>query len=142
LREWSEPSSGDATRLAGLDTLRALAIAFVFCHHYQLFVSGEPSFGWFGTVGWVGVDLFFVLSGYLIGHQLLAGASQGRTISLRGFWSLCVEEQFYLLLPLLLGLGLGTLTGPCWSSACWRSASCCGRSPASTTWTRSRIPCR
>jgi peptidoglycan/LPS O-acetylase OafA/YrhL len=149
-----------APRLPGLDTLRALAIAFVFAHHYQIFVSHEETFGWFGTVGWVGVDLFFVLSGYLIGHQLLAGVARGQRISLRGFWarrwlrtlpafwlvlaaywlwpaelggrtppplwrflsftqnvqlqpgtalshawSLCVEEQFYLVLPLLLLAG-------------------------------------
>ena len=58
-------------RLAGLDTLRALAIALVFMHHYQVFVSGQPTFGWASTGGWVGVDLFFVLSGFLIGSLLI-----------------------------------------------------------------------
>lgn len=148
-------------RLAGLDTLRALAIVLVFAHHYQVFVSGQATFGWASTVGWVGVDLFFVLSGYLIADQLLAGLVRGQRLSLRAFytrralrtlpvfwlvlaayflwpavmggrtppalwrfltftqnwllppgtayshaWSLCVEEQFYLVLPLVLLAGL------------------------------------
>lgn len=42
-------------RLARLDGIRGLAIIMVFAHHVVNF-----------TPGWVGVDLFFVLSGYLI----------------------------------------------------------------------------
>jgi peptidoglycan/LPS O-acetylase OafA/YrhL len=146
-------------RNAGLDTLRALAIVLVFTNHYMLFVSGGPTFGWFGEIGWTGVDLFFALSGYLIGNQILGGIRRqqgtgGERFSLVRFyarrllrtlpnfyvvlalyalwpyfrgnlvlpplwkfltftqnialvpgtafshaWSLCVEEQFYFLLP-------------------------------------------
>ena len=53
-------------RLPGLDTLRALAIAWVLMTHYSGFVSGQQTFGALGRVGWSGVDLFFVLSGFLI----------------------------------------------------------------------------
>ena len=52
------------SRSNGLDTLRALAIVLVFTYHYSVFVTAEPSFGWASTAGWIGVDLFFVLSGY------------------------------------------------------------------------------
>jgi peptidoglycan/LPS O-acetylase OafA/YrhL len=148
------------SRNPGLDTLRACAIALVFMYHYKIFVNSAPTFGWLGDVGWAGVDLFFVLSGYLIANQLFAGIARGETLSLPRFyarralrtlpvfwlvlaafalfpaalggrtappwwrfltftqnigleagtafshaWSLCIEEQFYLVLPAVLALG-------------------------------------
>jgi peptidoglycan/LPS O-acetylase OafA/YrhL len=63
-------------RLPGLDLLRALAIALVLMTHYDGFVNRGSTFGFIGEVGWAGVDLFFVLSGYLIGNQLLAPAAK------------------------------------------------------------------
>ena len=39
------------SRNPGLDTLRASAIALVFMYHYEIFVSGAPTFGWLGEVG-------------------------------------------------------------------------------------------
>lgn len=154
------PMPRTSSRNPGLDTLRACAIALVFMYHYEVFVSGRATFGWLSDVGWTGVDLFFVLSGYLIANQLLAGMARGETLSLPRFyarrafrtlpvfwlvlaayvlfpaalggrtpppwwrfltftqniglqpgtafshaWSLCVEEQFYLMLPALLAAG-------------------------------------
>lgn len=166
-----ERKSSPGERTPGLDTLRALAIVLVFMYHYMCFVSGVPTFGWGSTLGWVGVDLFFVLSGYLIADQLFAGLGQGRALSLKAFyarrwlrtlpafyvvlaaywlwpaslggnpppplwrflsftqniqlqpgtafshaWSLCIEEQFYLLLPaaLLLALRVGRRLWHAW----------------------------
>jgi peptidoglycan/LPS O-acetylase OafA/YrhL len=149
----STPAAG---RIHGLDTLRALAVTLVVLHHYVLFVSDAPTFGWVGEIGWAGVDLFFALSGYLIGNQIFAGLRHPDGFSLRHFyarrllrtlpnfwvvlalyalwpafrgdapllplwryltftqnihlepgtafshaWSLCIEEQFYMLLPAL-----------------------------------------
>ncbi|MDZ7902150.1 MAG: acyltransferase [Rheinheimera sp.] len=74
------------SRLQGLDLLRAVAIALVFMYHYMVFVSHEPTFGWLSQIGWVGVDLFFVLSGYLIGNQLFKGLAQQQTLSFRRFY--------------------------------------------------------
>jgi peptidoglycan/LPS O-acetylase OafA/YrhL len=149
------------TKLYGLDHLRALAITLVFMFHYgRLF----PSPAWLTALckfGWTGVDLFFVLSGYLISSHLFAEVARTGHISLRTFfikrffriipaylvvvaiyfcisyarerealaplwkyltftqnlgldirtqrtfshaWSLCIEEQFYLCLPLILAL--------------------------------------
>ena len=145
-------------RLAGLDHLRALAITLVFLFHYRLFA--HPA--WLdtaGSFGWTGVDLFFVLSGYLIAGQLFRQVAVYNTIDIRSFfvkrffriipaylvvlalyffvpafrerealspswkfltftqnfgldlgkygtfshaWSLCIEEQFYFLLPFLV----------------------------------------
>jgi len=161
------PTNTTEKRFAGLDHLRALAILLVFIYHFGLF--GHPA--WVETVGgfgWTGVDLFFVLSGYLIGGQLLGRVAQGRPLALGEFyfkrllrivpaylavlavyfaipafkerselpplwrfltftqnfgldahtsgafshaWSLCVEEQFYLLLPLILLVMLALRAG-------------------------------
>jgi len=149
-----------SARIHGLDTLRALAVSFVVLHHYTLFVGEASTFGWVGRIGWAGVDLFFALSGYLIGSQIFAAAGSTRGLGLGRFyarrllrtlpnfwvvlalyaswpawrgdtpmlplwhyltftqnihlepgtafshaWSLCVEEQFYLVLPAILALG-------------------------------------
>jgi peptidoglycan/LPS O-acetylase OafA/YrhL len=150
------------SKLHGLETLRAYAIFSVLLFHYQYFFA-HP--GWLETgffkFGWSGVDLFFVLSGYLITSQLLAEMDARKAVSLDRFyikrafrilppfgfvlalyvfvpwarekeslpplwklltftqnigldvanhrtfshaWSLCIEEQFYLLLPLGLSV--------------------------------------
>lgn len=76
-----------STRIHGLDTLRALAVTLVVLHHYVLFVSDAPTFGWVGDVGWVGVDLFFALSGYLIGNQIFAALKGPGGFSLKHFYA-------------------------------------------------------
>ncbi|VXB09878.1 acyltransferase [Massilia sp. 9I] len=76
-----------STRIHGLDTLRALAVTLVVLHHYVLFVSDAPTFGWVGQIGWVGVDLFFALSGYLIGNQIFAAMKSPGGFSLRRFYA-------------------------------------------------------
>ncbi|WPO92548.1 acyltransferase family protein [Chryseobacterium sp. HR92] len=145
-------------RLYGLDHLRAAAILLVLLYHYRAFK--HP--GWvdsIGRFGWTGVDLFFVLSGFLISGQLFKEIENNGSVSLKTFylkrffriipaycftlflyftfpffrerealsplwkfvtftqnyelnvisrgtfshaWSLCIEEQFYLILPLFL----------------------------------------
>ena len=156
------------THLPSLDGLRGLAIALVLLHNFDVL---EPAAGrTIGTallkelfyVGWIGVQLFFVLSGFLITRGLiqmqgLPGYFQGFFVKrvlrifplyylalivfvevlpglgwvparptehghawlwlylsnwvtpfepggglMPHFWSLAVEEQFYLLWPLLL----------------------------------------
>jgi peptidoglycan/LPS O-acetylase OafA/YrhL len=73
-------------RIYGLDTLRAAAIILVLMYHYLVFVDHEPIFGIFSDVGWIGVDLFFVLSGYLIGHQIFSSLVSRGTFSLKNFY--------------------------------------------------------
>lgn len=79
--------STTSVRIHGLDTLRALAVSLVVLHHYVLFVSNAPTFGWVGEIGWVGVDLFFALSGYLIGNQIFAALRSPGGFSLRRFYA-------------------------------------------------------
>ncbi len=59
-----------AGRLAELDGLRAVAIVLVLLYHFMeaVPIAGVRRVTGFG---WAGVDLFFVLSGYLIGGILL-----------------------------------------------------------------------
>ncbi|EQB93147.1 acyltransferase family protein [Elizabethkingia anophelis] len=155
-------------RLNGLDHLRALAIILVLMYHYRAFSHPD----WIDTIGrfgWIGVDLFFVLSGFLISGQLFNNIKFFHNIHLKSFyikrffriippyaftlllyfgipffrerealsplwkfitftqnyeldvinkgtfshaWSLCIEEQFYLVLPFSLLLLIKTKTLP------------------------------
>jgi peptidoglycan/LPS O-acetylase OafA/YrhL len=60
-----------------LDGLRGIAITLVMVFHlvYRSGLAaatfGNSIFGRFGNIGWCGVDLFFVLSGFLIGGILI-----------------------------------------------------------------------
>lgn len=91
------------SRINGLDTLRACAITLVLMYHYMVFVSHEPSFGFLSEIGWVGVDLFFVLSGYLIGHQIFSGLQSSFGFSLKTFYirrALRTLPNFYVVLAI------------------------------------------
>lgn len=165
----------NSSRLPGLDTLRSLAIVWVMLFHSFLIGGLGTDWAWLSRYGWMGVDLFFVLSGFLIGTQVLLPLSKGNKLSLGDFyvrravrilpayfavlllylwwpsfreaegmepwwkfltftmnlnidyvnrsafshaWSLCVEEHFYLLFPLL---AMGLLRRP----AMWKLAVLC-----------------
>jgi len=157
----ASPSQPPAARPAHshfLDVFRAIAICWVVLFHARVMRCGSPC-AELASWGWVGVDMFFVLSGYLITRQLLQDSHAegkvniGRFYALRALrilpayavvlavyltlpslretpriqpfwqfasftenllidyssdkafshvWSLCVEEQFYLLMPLAI----------------------------------------
>ncbi|HYC06076.1 MAG TPA: acyltransferase [Azospirillaceae bacterium] len=97
--------SGEAARLLGPDFLRALAILLVMVWHLPRAAVPE----WLAPVkpfGWIGVDLFFVLSGYLIGSQLLAPVARGEAPDLRAFY---IRRATRILPPFLLVLALYAL---------------------------------
>ena len=75
-----------STRLAGLDNLRALAIVAVMLYHFKIQGIVPPLLAGCANVGWIGVDLFFVLSGFLIGAQLLKPFAAGESPSLADFY--------------------------------------------------------
>ncbi len=96
-------SSVNSSRIAGLDTLRAAAIVLVLLYHFEVVVSGTATFGFIGDAGWAGVDLFFVLSGYLIGNQLMGPIARGERFSLKLFYIrrlLRTLPNYYLILAL------------------------------------------
>jgi len=70
-------------RLCGLDLLRAIAIIWVMLFHATKY--GTPSRE-FSALGWMGVDLFFVLSGFLIGSQLFKLVALKQEINLSKFY--------------------------------------------------------
>src|SRR5437899_380470 len=94
-------------RLAALDTLRGIAVLLVLCRHMPL--AKLP--GWLlGPLeilqrgGWAGVDLFFVLSGFLVSSILFREWQQsgemkaGRFLARRAFK---IYPAFYVMLAVV-----------------------------------------
>ena len=73
--------------LPGLDLLRAIAIVWVMLFHSFLVGGLGADFAWLSRFGWAGVDIFFVLSGFLIGTQVLQQLQRGQGFSLGGFYA-------------------------------------------------------
>ena len=100
-----DPRFADRERQPGLDLLRALAILVVLIYHAG--IMGFPLPGRVHRFGWIGVDLFFVLSGYLIGGQLLAPFARGSQINLSRFFIrrvLRILPAYYIILAVYIFL--------------------------------------
>lgn len=80
-----------------LDGIRAFAVLAVVAFHAGL----KPATG-----GWLGVDIFFVLSGYLITLILLREHARKGVVSLRDFW---VRRLLRLVPALLVTIVLGAI---------------------------------
>jgi peptidoglycan/LPS O-acetylase OafA/YrhL len=94
------------SRVCELDGLRGVAILMVLLWHYSLTVVTVPgsaaayAMKIFGLC-WAGVDLFFVLSGYLIGGLLIDAKSTSNMLSSFYVRRACRILPLYLLLLLL-----------------------------------------
>ena len=108
-----DASGTTSMRLHGLDTLRAGAIVSVVLYHLNVQGLLPSSIGPFVQIGWAGVDLFFVLSGFLIGSQLLKPYLTGGKPSLKDFYT----RRAYRILPAFFVVLLLYLFVPLWREA-------------------------
>lgn len=127
-------ASGD--RILILDGLRGIAVILVLFAHFFPNLNYAPSriLAWtnnFAMSGWVGVDLFFVLSGFLITGILLG--TRGRPDYFRNFYirrALRIFPLYYGALLIVYGLLplAGVLTpvdlGRVWELQAWNWAHC------------------
>jgi peptidoglycan/LPS O-acetylase OafA/YrhL len=92
----ADPLANRHDRLHALDGLRTLAVLMVFAHHVDQ--GGLPG-------GFLGVDVFFVLSGYLITSLLLREHATKGSINLGRFY----VRRALRLYPALIGVIVGVL---------------------------------
>ena len=90
----------EGRRNTALDALRGIAILLVLGSHavyrpLKPILSLEPLARFWRDVGWTGVDLFFVLSGYLVSSLLLREVRAVRRLRSRQqpSWAAQVAEQ-------------------------------------------------
>jgi peptidoglycan/LPS O-acetylase OafA/YrhL len=72
------PQSGEDTYVGGLDGLRAIAVAAVVVFHFAPSVL---------PAGFLGVDVFFVVSGFLISRLVVREIERSGAVSLGNFWA-------------------------------------------------------
>ena len=100
VREPQKSESG-TKHISVLDGIRGLAILLVLVCHGSLISAAPGGFDeWFFKIlrtGWIGVDLFFVLSGYLITNILLR--DKGNPHYLRSFYI----RRFLRIFPMYYG---------------------------------------
>jgi len=106
-----QPSS--QSRIPELDGLRGIAVILVVSFHYinNQLLSADTTIGKLSSkitsFGWVGVDLFFVLSGFLIGTILMNNKGSGKyfsTFVLRRI--VRIIPNYYLLIGIYAGINL------------------------------------
>jgi peptidoglycan/LPS O-acetylase OafA/YrhL len=74
-------------RVFSLDVLRGLAIALVLFRHIPVKPTSDETLSSFlFNIGWTGVDLFFVLSGFLISRLLFREIQTSGTCTFVRFW--------------------------------------------------------
>jgi peptidoglycan/LPS O-acetylase OafA/YrhL len=126
LARWFELGAAEANRLLPMEGLRGLAVLLVFFVHYSsqlghAFGVAQPALGQaLQELGHAGVDLFFVLSGYLIYRMLL-----GRPRPYLPFLARRVQRlypAFLVVLALQLGIALASASGGGLPSGGWDRA--------------------
>jgi len=140
-------------RLVGLDILRAIAIGLVLGHHMGR-PPADPSVlmrviaGW-QRGGWIGVDLFFVLSGFLISGLLFREYDRHGQIKLSRFLArrgLRIYPPFYaflaitVLLQIVLDAPIFSEVVCCYQLSLWAGCLLVSFPVPSLLWGDIRIP--
>ena len=84
-----------------IDGLRAIAVGAVILYHAQINIFGHQPF----KGGFIGVDIFFVISGYLITSIILKELNTTGSFSFKNFY----ERRIRRILPALLFVMLASL---------------------------------
>ncbi len=88
-------------RLFSLDVLRGVAVVLVLIRHIPAKPADDETITtFFHQMGWTGVDLFFVLSGFLISGLLYAEVTRTGRLDLRRFWlrrGLKIWPSYYII---------------------------------------------
>ncbi len=103
-REPEDRSIASSRRIPEFDGIRALAVTSVMAFHVFGFV---PRFAYLGAWGWFGVDIFFVLSGFLITRLLVEELDATGTIAIARFYS----RRAFRLYPTFISALLLTMVG-------------------------------
>lgn len=102
-------------RQQSLDVVRGIAILSVLLFHFSAPTGSvvlDALLAPFAAAGWAGVDLFFVLSGYLVGGMILAEVARDGTLDRRRFFM----RRASRLWPVLWAyLALLAASGAAWS---------------------------
>jgi peptidoglycan/LPS O-acetylase OafA/YrhL len=96
-REPSEQRRVDSAHFAGLDGLRGIAVLGVLLYHAG--VSWAPG-------GFLGVEMFFVLSGFLITSLLVTEWERSTTIRMGAFWARRARRLLPALFCLVAAIGV------------------------------------
>ena len=90
-------------RYPALDLLRGIAIVWVMLFHSFVVGGLGADWAWLSRDGWMGVDLFFVLSGFLIGTQVLTPLARGQRLDFKAFY---LRRAFRILPAFLVVLAI------------------------------------
>jgi peptidoglycan/LPS O-acetylase OafA/YrhL len=79
-------------RIFGLDVIRATVVFFVALHHLSPLVALPGWLGRLSTLGSLGVELLFVLSGFLLGQTLLRTIHENHLLTWKKAFSLLTKR--------------------------------------------------
>ena len=102
-----------------LDGLRALSVIAVVWHHARPLDWQSP----LAQRGFLGVDVFFVISGFLITHLLIREEARAGQVQLTKFWvrrALRLWPLWFTILAALSGLFLTVLSDAPMTAPFWR----------------------